>query len=49
VKINLKGFDYMEDLDVDGKIVLKLVEEKEDGGVDCVSVSQDWNSVTMVA
>jgi hypothetical protein len=38
---NLKGRAYLEDLVVDGKIILKSIFEKEDWGVVLIVLTQD--------
>jgi hypothetical protein len=38
---NLKKGDYLEDLGVDGRIILKDLNETESEGVDCMHLAQD--------
>jgi hypothetical protein len=35
----------VEDLGVDGRIILKLIFKKQDGGVDWIDLAQDRNKV----
>jgi hypothetical protein len=37
----LKERKHYEDLDVDGRIILKCVLEKEDGGMDWIYLTED--------
>jgi hypothetical protein len=40
---NLKEEDLLEDLCVDGRIILKLVFEKWDGDMDRTNLAPDWD------
>ena len=37
---DLRGGDHLEDLDVDGRIILKWIFKKWDGGMDWIDVAQ---------
>ena len=41
--------DHLEDLGVDGMIVLKWVFEKLDGGMDCTNLDRDGLQALMIA
>jgi hypothetical protein len=38
---NLRERDHLEDIDVDGQIILKWIFKKQDGGMDCIDLAQD--------
>jgi hypothetical protein len=45
---NSKEGDYLEDTSVDGRVILKWILEKWDGGVDWIDLAQDrdrWRAV----
>jgi hypothetical protein len=45
---NLKGRDHLEDIGIDGRIVLEWILRKQWEGVDCMYLAQDkdwWHTV----
>jgi hypothetical protein len=49
---NLREWDHLEHLGVDGMIILKRIFKKWDGNMDCIDLTQDrarWQAVTNAA
>jgi hypothetical protein len=45
---NLRKRDHLEDQDVDGRVVVKYIFKKWDGGIDGIDLAQDrdrWRAV----
>jgi len=41
---NLKERDHLEEPDVDGRIILRWIFRKWDGGMDCIYLAKDRDS-----